>query len=58
MFARIAFGLAVVLASVSASLAAPRGQADTQTVYNPYGSGEHSRSESAPTVWGWPYRGQ
>jgi hypothetical protein len=60
MLTRIAFGLAIVVAAVSGSVAAPRGQAtvDTQTVYNPYGAGTRSQSESAPTVFGWPYRGQ
>jgi hypothetical protein len=60
MLTRIAFGLALVLASVSGSLAASRAKAtaDTQTVYNPSGAhvaGSRSNSESAPTVWGWPY---
>jgi hypothetical protein len=60
MLTRTAFGLAVVLASVSGSVAAPRAQAvaDTRTVYNPFSddiAGRRSRTESAPTVWGWPY---
>jgi hypothetical protein len=56
MLTRAAFGLAIVLASVSGSPAAPRAHAiDTQTVYNPYGASLGPRSESAPTVWGWPY---
>jgi hypothetical protein len=60
MLARAAFGLAVVLASVSGSLAAsrPHATADTRNVYNPSGAfiaGPRSHSESAPTVWGWPY---
>ncbi len=40
MLTRVAFGLAIVLASVSGSLAAQRAHAavDTQTVYNPYGA--------------------
>jgi hypothetical protein len=40
MLTRAAFGLAIVLASVSGSLAAQRGHAivDTQTVYNPTGA--------------------
>jgi hypothetical protein len=55
MLPRATFGLAIVLATVSGSLAAPRGQAvDTQTVYNP-SSGANIVSPSAPTVWGWPY---
>jgi hypothetical protein len=60
MLTRAAFGLAIVVASVSGSLAAPRAQAvaDKQTVYNPSAAqvaGQRSHSESAPTVWGWPY---
>jgi hypothetical protein len=62
MLTRAAFGIAIVLASVSGSLAAPRthaarAQADAQTVYNPSGAnaaGTRSSSESAPTVFGWP----
>jgi hypothetical protein len=59
MLTRAAFGLAIVLASVSGSLAGPRGQAaaDTQTVYNPSGAyvaGSRAHTESAPTIWGWP----
>jgi hypothetical protein len=51
MLTRAAFGLAIVLATVSGSLAAPRGHAvDGQS-----GANAGSRSESAPTVWGWPY---
>jgi hypothetical protein len=61
MLTRAAFGLAIVLASVSGSLAAHRGHAtvDTKTVYNPYGAyiGGEPHSESTPTVWGWPYAG-
>jgi hypothetical protein len=64
MLTRAAFGLAIILASVSGSLAAPRGQAapraqatvDSKTVYNPSGAnvtGPRSHSESAPTIWGW-----
>jgi hypothetical protein len=53
---RAAFGLAIVLASVSGSLAAQRGHVivDTQTVYNPSGC----------SIWGfpcnevWPYKRQ
>jgi hypothetical protein len=59
---RVAFALAIVLASVSGSFAdhrrqtnAPRGQAPTQTIHHPSGGGF---VPSAPTVWGWPYRGQ
>ncbi len=59
MLSRAAFGLVIVLASVSGSLAAPRAHAtaDAQTVYNPSGASvpdPRSHSESAPTVWGWP----
>jgi hypothetical protein len=59
MLTRAAFGLTIALASVSGSLAAPPAHAiNTHTVYNPPGAdvaGSHSHSESAPTVWGWPY---
>lgn len=63
MLTRAAFGLVIVLASVSGALAAPRthasprGQAvvNTQTVHNPSAAnGSRSHSESAPTIWGWP----
>jgi hypothetical protein len=51
MLTRAAFGLAIVLTTVSGLLAAPRGQAvDTQTVRNPP-SGANVGSPSAPTVW-------
>jgi hypothetical protein len=59
MFTRAAFGLAIVLASVSGSLAAQRGYAivDTQTVHNPSGAhipGPRPDSEDAcwHTAWG------
>jgi hypothetical protein len=59
MLTRAAFGLTIALASVSGSLAAPPAHAiNTHTVYiRPCAdvAGPHSRSESAPTVWGWPY---
>jgi hypothetical protein len=57
MLTRTAFGLVVVLASVSGSLAAPRAPAavDAQAVHNPSGANVvGSRSGSAPTLWGWP----
>jgi hypothetical protein len=51
MLARAAFGLAIVVASVSGSLAAQRGHAivNTQTVYNPSGAyiGPRPLSEGA-----------
>jgi hypothetical protein len=54
MLTRTAFGLAIVLASVSGSLATDRGHAvvDTQTVYNR--SGAHiagSRPQSEGACW-------
>jgi hypothetical protein len=54
MLTRVAFGLAIVLTSVSGSLAANRGDAivDSQTVYNP--SGAHiagPRPHSEPACW-------
>jgi hypothetical protein len=59
MLTRAAFGLAIVLASVSGSLAAQRGQAvvGTQTVYNPSGAyiaGPRAHSENAcwQAAWG------
>jgi hypothetical protein len=59
MLTRAAFGLTIALASVSGSLAAPHARAiNTHAVYNPSGAdvaGPRSHSESAPTVWGWPY---
>jgi hypothetical protein len=60
MLTRTAYGLAIVLASVYGAPAAPRAPAtaDTQNVYNPSNAGtvgSRARSESAPTVWGWPY---
>jgi hypothetical protein len=59
MLTRAAFGLTIALASVSGSLAAPPAHAiNMHTVCNPPGAhvaGPQSHSESAPTVWGWPY---
>jgi hypothetical protein len=59
MLTRAAFGLAIVLASVSGSLAAQRGHAivDTQTVNNPSGAyidGPRPNSEGAcwAVAWG------
>jgi hypothetical protein len=59
MLTRAAFGLAIVLATVSGSLAAQRGHAivDTQTVYNPsgaYTAGPRPNSDVAcwQAVWG------
>jgi hypothetical protein len=59
MLTRAAFGLAIVLASVSGSLAANRGHAtvDTQTIYNPSGAyiaGPHPHSEGVcwQAAWG------
>jgi hypothetical protein len=61
MLTRAAFGLAIVLASVSGTLAAHRAHAtaDAHTVNNPAGAdaaAPRTSSESAPTVWGWPYQ--
>jgi hypothetical protein len=57
MLNRAAFGLVIVLASVSGSLAAPRAPAavNAQAVHNHSGADAAGlRSESPPTLWGWP----
>jgi hypothetical protein len=62
MLTRTAVGLAIVLATVSGSLASPRTHAnnaptalDPAAVYTGTETGPRSFSVSEPTVWGWRY---